>query len=109
MGLQKYRQTKRSIKAIALGRKTNMNLREFFAREKHVAIHAQSRAFRIRKWIVIIAVSTALYVVKGPRVVAEVLVLFGLLGIVLHFFLRYKTHAWTRSWGPYTRIPLNGE
>lgn len=86
-----------------------MNFKEFFRREKHVALNAQPRGFRIAKWIVILAVAGVLYIWKGIVFVAVLFLVLGIAGTCLHFFLRWKTEAWTKSWGPYKRIPLNGE
>ncbi len=86
-----------------------MIFREFIAREKHVALNAQSRKFRIVKWIVILLIATALYRWKGMNAVVTFIAIGAIAGVILHFFLRWKTDEWTKSWGPYTRIPLNGE
>ncbi len=86
-----------------------MNVREFWAREKHVALHAQSGKFRFIKWVVILLIASILYWWKGWNAVLGLIVTGGIAGLALHFFLRYKTDAWTKSWGPYKRIPLNGE
>ena len=86
-----------------------VTFKDFFEREKHVVLNGQSRNFRIRKWIVILLVAIALYFWKGLGTVALTLLVCAALGVCLHFFLRWKTEAWTKSWGPYKRIRLNGE
>ena len=86
-----------------------MTFKDFYEREMHVAMNAQSRNFRIIKWITIVVLASALYAWKGFAVVGTVFLACGALGVCLHFFLRWKTEALTKSWGPYKRIPLNGE
>ncbi len=86
-----------------------MTFKDFWAREKHVALNVQSRKFRIVKWIIILLFSLVLYWWKGLHVVLAMIFIGALAGLFMHFFLRYKTDAWTKSWGPYKRIRLNGE
>lgn len=86
-----------------------MTFTDFWRREKHVALNAQTRKFRIIKWIVIGIVGTVLYMWEGWGVVIKVFILGGIAGITLHFFLRWKSDGWTKSWGPYKRIRLDGE
>ncbi len=86
-----------------------MTLKQFLNREKHVALHGQPKSFRIKKWVVIFIVATGLYIWKDWLITLEVFLACALLGICLHFFLRYKTNGWTKSWGPYKRIKLNDE
>ena len=86
-----------------------MTFKDFYKREKHVVLNAQSRNFRIVKWIVIVAIAIALYVWKGLLVVLLLLLICAIAGTSLHFFLRWKTVGWTKSWGLYKRIKLDGE
>ncbi|OGG69041.1 hypothetical protein A3C20_03535 [Candidatus Kaiserbacteria bacterium RIFCSPHIGHO2_02_FULL_55_25] len=86
-----------------------MTLKDFYNREKHVALNAQPRNFRIAKWIVIVLVAGVVYAWKGLAAVGIFLLVCAALGTSLHFFLRWKTDAWTKSWGPYKRIRLDGE
>ncbi len=86
-----------------------MRFREFWKREMHVALHAQSARFRVVKWVVILSGSVALYFWKGLSAVVEVLVFLAVFGVCMHFFLRWKSDGWTKSWGPYKRIRLDGE
>lgn len=86
-----------------------MTFKEFFRREKHVALNAQPKAFRVAKWIVILCVATLLYLWKGVVVVGLLLGTLAVLGTCLHFLLRWKSKGWTESWGPYKKIPLNDE
>lgn len=86
-----------------------MGFKEFWKRELHVALHAQSVRFRVVKWVVILVVGTALYLLKGFNALAEVLLFLAVMGVGLHFFLKWKSGGWTKSWGPYKRIKLDGE
>ncbi len=42
-----------------------MTFKEFYRREKCIALHAQSRRFRIVKYCVLLAVAVGVYVWKG--------------------------------------------
>ena len=86
-----------------------MAFQDFLKREKHVVLNAQSRNFRIAKWIVISIVLLILYEQKGIVASLSLFVFSAFIGTCLHFFLRYKTEGWTKSWGPYKRIALNDE
>ncbi len=83
-----------------------MKAKEWIEREKHVALHAQPRWFRILKWIVIFIALAALEWWKGWRVAILILLCLMALGTTLHFILRWKTKGWTQSWGPYKKIDL---
>lgn len=83
-----------------------MKAKEWFQREKHVALHAQPKWFRILKWIVILSALAALWSWKGWMMAISVLLSLMTLGTILHFVLRWKTKAWTESWGPYKKIDL---
>ncbi len=86
-----------------------MTFKEFFKREKHIVLHGQSRRFRIIKWIVILSLAFLLFKWKGALVVGYTFAALAVLGISLHFLLRWKSKGWTQSWGPYKKIPLNKE
>jgi Flp pilus assembly protein TadB len=86
-----------------------MAFKEFYRKEKFIALHAQSRRFRIVKYSVLLVVAAGVYAWKGWGAVGLLLLLLFLAGICLHFFFRWKTEAWTKSWGLYKRIPFEGE
>ena len=86
-----------------------MTLKEFYRKEKYIALHAQSSRFRIVKYSVLLVVALGVYVWKGLAATGYLLLLLFLAGIAVHFFFRWKTEAWTKSWGPYKRIPFEGE
>ena len=83
-----------------------MTFKDFYRREKYVAMHAQTRRFRVVKYIVIGLILLALYFWKGLLAVGILLLLMIIVGTSTHFFLRWKTAAWTKSWGPYKQIPF---
>ena len=85
-----------------------MTLKEFYRKEKYIALRAQSSRFRIVKYSVLLVVAVGVYAWKGWAAVGLLFLLF-LAGICLHFFFRWKTEAWTKSWGLYKRIPFEGE
>ena len=86
-----------------------MTLKEFYRKEKYIALRAQSSRFRIVKYCVLLAVAVSVYVWKGLAAVGLLFLLLFLAGIAVHFFFRWKTEAWTKSWGPYKRIPFEGD
>lgn len=86
-----------------------MTFGDFFKREKHIALNAQPKSFRIAKWIVIILILIGLTVWKGWIIALIFFIACACAGVILHFLLRWKTNGWTTSWGPYKRIPLEGE
>jgi hypothetical protein len=86
-----------------------MTLKKFFRKEKYIALHAQSRRFRIVKYCVLLVIAVGVYAWKGLAAVGFLFLLLFLSGIGLHFFFRWKTEAWSKSWGPYKRIPFEKE
>ena len=86
-----------------------MNFKDFYKREKHVTLKAQPKNFRIGKWVIIVLVMAGLSMWKGWSLALGVFCASAALGIILHFLMRWKTEGWTKSWGPYKRIPLDGE
>lgn len=83
-----------------------MKIKALIEREKYVVLHGQSWQFRVSKYIIIIAVLIALGLWKGWFVAVVFLVCLGMLGTVVHFIFRWKTKAWTKSWGPYKKLDL---
>jgi hypothetical protein len=83
-----------------------MKSKEWIEREKYVALHAQPFWFRVIKYIVIVSLFTALGFWKGWQASLLLLLLLAVLGTILHFILRWKTKAWTQSWGPYKKMDL---
>jgi len=67
-------------------------------REFEVAFSKKSQPiwFRIVKYVLL---GSALYFFWGSRWLWICLAVFFVLAMVLHFWYRYKTKAWTRSYG----------
>jgi hypothetical protein len=67
-------------------------------RELEVAFskHSQPAWFRILKYIVI---GSALYFFWGSTLLWIILSIFLAFSICLHFWYRYKTQGWTKSYG----------
>ena len=75
-------------------------------REKYVVMHGQSWRFRAVKYPVIIAVFAWVCVWKGWIAAMVFLLLVCMAGVTVHFIFRWKTKAWTQSWGPYKKLKL---
>lgn len=91
---------------------TNNNLKKLWLREKYIAIHGQSFRFRLVKWIILIAVGYCVFLWKGWAGVGWLVLSGAILGIGLHFVLRWKTRGWTQPWGPMKEViktPFDGE
>ncbi|MES2285399.1 MAG: hypothetical protein V4547_06895 [Bacteroidota bacterium] len=69
-----------------------------FKREIEVAFskHAQPVWFRILKYIVLASV---IYFLWGSRLLWIILLIVFVFAMLLHFWYRYKTQAWTKSYG----------
>lgn len=67
-------------------------------RELDVAFskHAQPVWFRIVKYIVLACIA---YVFWESHMLWTIFISLFIAGLCLHFWYRYKTHAWTRSYG----------
>lgn len=52
--------------------------------------------FRILKWTVFLSVG---YRLRGTKWLRRWVTAIGLAGMTLHLVYRWKTAAWTRSWG----------
>ena len=86
-----------------------MSFRNFYEREKHVIVHGQPRNFRIAKWLIIVIAAAFLFRYFGWQITLIAFLCCAGAGVILHFFLRWKSDGWTKSWGPYKRIKLDGE
>ena len=86
-----------------------MTFKEIIMRELHVALYGQSAKFRVVKYVILFMVFGCLYWLYAWDLVWKVLIASLVLAIGVHILFRWKTDAWTKSWGPYKRIKLNGE
>jgi len=74
-------------------------LKEFWKKEKYVAIHAQSVKFRIIKYSILIPLFICSYYWKGTRFTGILLLTLTVVAVTMHFILRWKTKAWSQNWG----------
>jgi len=75
-----------------------MSFSKTLRREIEVAFskHAQPAWFRLVKYTVLII---AFYFFRGEKVFWIILLIGFIFGLILHFWYRYKTQAWTKSYG----------
>ncbi len=87
-----------------------MSMKDWWFREKYVALHAQSIRFRVIKYIVLLTIAVWIVRAQGWTTLVVVFFFLLILSLCMHFFFRWKTKAWTRSWGPYKalKIPHDG-
>jgi hypothetical protein len=81
-----------------------MTFKETYEKEKQVVLYGQSARFRLVKYAILIPLFTALYVWQGWSVTWKVLLASIVVALFVHFLFRYKTAAWTKSWGPFTPL-----
>lgn len=86
-----------------------MQWKETARRELYVAIHAQTWRFRVRKYVILLGIAAATWWWKGGWAVLWLFVGLTVLALAVHFIFRWKTKAWTRSWGPYKKIDIPGD
>jgi hypothetical protein len=75
-----------------------MSFRKAFKRELEVAFSkdAQPVWFRILKYILLAAL---VYFLWDTQLLWIILSIFFILALCLHFWYRYKTNGWTKSYG----------
>lgn len=75
-----------------------MSFTKIIKREIEVAFskHAQPVWFRIVKYVVLVS---AFYFFWREKLFWIILLIVFVLGLVLHFWYRYKTQGWTKSYG----------
>ncbi len=78
-----------------------MDIKEVYEREKHAVIHGQSRRFRIYKYIILTILFASVYAWKGPQMTLRVFWLLLIAALIMHFFYRWMTKGWRKSWGGY--------
>ena len=83
-----------------------MRIKEILKREAYVALHAQTWKFRVGKYLVLFTIAALLWQWKGWLLVVEVFAGLFALALIVHFVFRWKTKAWTQSWGPYKKLEL---
>jgi len=77
---------------------TLMSFKKTLKREMQVALSKKSQPawFRILKYILL---GVVLYLFWGTRYLSIILLVMFVLAMCLHFWYRYKTQGWTRSYG----------
>lgn len=83
-----------------------MDWKRTLRREKHIVIHGQSSKFRLAKYAVLLALLIPFYLWNGGVASAWLLAALIVVSLCVHFLFRWKTKAWTQSWGPYRKIDL---
>lgn len=75
-----------------------MTLRKTIKRELEVAFskHSQPVWFRILKYILLGGI---IFFFWGTRLLWIILLIMFAFALLLHFWYRYKTHGWTKSYG----------
>ena len=75
-----------------------MPLKKILKREIEVALskHSQPAWFRILKYILLAII---LYFFWGSKYLWIILLILFVLAMLLHFWYRYKTQGWTKSYG----------
>jgi len=81
-------------------------MKDVLHREAYVAFHAQTWKFRVVKYLVLLVIAWSMYVWGGWARVGEVFAFLFVIAIGMHFLFRWKSKAWTQSWGPYKKLDL---
>ncbi len=81
-----------------------MTFKELYKKEKDVVIHGQTLRFRLIKYLVLLGIFTAAYFWRGTQFVINLFFILFILSIGAHFFFRWKTQGWEKSWGLYKKI-----
>ena len=81
-----------------------VNFLHVIKREKYVILHGQSFRFRIVKYCVLFPLAIVLFIWGGWAVVVRSFLFLAIAGIVMHFFFRWKTNGWKKSWGLYKKL-----
>jgi len=75
-----------------------MSFNKIIKREVEVAFskHSQPAWFRILKYILLAFI---IFFFWGTKLLWIILLILFALAMLLHFWYRYKTHGWTKSYG----------
>ena len=79
-----------------------MTLTDLYRKEKYIVLNSQTKKFRIIKWIIILTLLTTLYFWQGMAVATYFFLSCAVVATCVHFVFRWKTDAWTKSWGWFT-------
>jgi hypothetical protein len=77
-----------------------MTLGETIKRELVITFskHAQPLWFRVLKYTII---GSMVYLFWGSELLWEFLAIVFVVALIGHFWFRYKTHGWTKNYGPW--------
>ena len=85
-----------------------MTLRDFYRKEKYIALHAQTGRFRIVKYCVLLVVAVAMYVWKGLAATGLLFLLLFLASNLLAFFLSLEDRGMDKVLGSLQANPFRG-
>ena len=73
-------------------------MKEIIKKELEIAFSKDTQPiwFRITKWIIFVSSAYLLY---GTRWFWVLVIGIPIAGTIMHFIIRWKTKAWTQSWG----------
>ncbi len=83
-----------------------MNMKDTIEREKYIVVHGQTARFRVIKYLLLAAFLIPFWLWQGDRALAILLVCLTVISVTIHLLFRWKTKAWTQSWGPYKKMAL---
>lgn len=75
----------------------------------HAVAHGQSIRFRIGKYIILFAVFALFYAWRGTQDTLLLLAILFVLSLCIHFFFRWKSKGWTKSWGLYKHVSIDAD
>jgi len=78
-------------------------------KEVYIALHGQSKKFRIIKWIFFILLFSSLYYIFGGVILLKTILVLTVISLCIHFFYRQKTKVWTKDWGGFRVIKMPGD
>ena len=79
-------------------------MNDLIKKELHVAIHGQTAKFRLVKYAVLIPLFGAIYWWGGSEVLLSTIGVLAIVGVIVHFFFRYKTNGWQDDWWLYKSL-----
>lgn len=98
------RECKEGIYPIISAYKFFMTPTDLIKKELYVALHGQTARFRVGKYIAFLIIFGAVYAKRGGEAVAWALGIALVFAITMHFFFRWMTEGWTKSWWLYKSL-----
>jgi len=84
-----------------------MDFKDVYNREKNAVLYGQSVRFRIIKYIILFGIFTAFYAWRGFNDTLLLLAVLFAASLCIHFFFRYMSEGWTKSWGLYKHTSVD--